>query len=369
MKTILLPEALGTEKSVAIEDAIMLKGVNCTAGSKILHNYFSPLTAVVVEKLSDAGYSIAGTVQMDEFGLDRVSADRTETQSGAVESVASEQTHFALGNDLSGKLRRQAPEAGLCYLHPTYGTVSRYGLVAAAASMDQIGVVAKTPDKAFELLSIIAGYDNRDGAMLPDKAYTYIPVDAAKVCVPANLWAGAKTEDKEALAKFSTKFETEQIDLPYFEHYSAVQYILASAEISNNISRFDGIKFGHRAENYRGLHELYTKSRTEGFDLEAKLCAILGCLVLSQDYYKPYYDKAMRLRRMIRDSISFDGYDLMVLPARLEGTPFEQSAVYAAATLAGLPALSFPFEGGVLQLISAQKCEKFLYSAWEVASR
>ena len=431
MKTILRPEAMGTDKSVAVEDSIMLKDVICTAGSGILHNFVSPLTAAVADKLTDAGYVITGTAQMDEFGLDRVTPDRTETQCGAVESVASGEACFALGNDLSGKLRRQAAQAGLCYLHPTYGTVSRYGLIAAAASMDQIGVAAKTPSDAFELLSVIAGHDSRDGAMYPEESNTFsangvMPIGeaginapnvteaesakayntsnsvggvaAAKVYIPANLWEKALPEDKEAMTAFAAKFETEQMMLPYIEHYAAAQCILTSAEISNNISRFDGIKFGLRAENFRGLDELYTKSRTEGFDLEAKLCALLGCLVLSEEYYTPYYDKAMRMRRLIRDTLLrllrsdnlssdnlssdnqisdrvvsgnqfLNGYNLLLLPARLNGTPFQQSAVYAPATLAGLPALSFPYEGGILQLIAAPKGESKLRCAWEVASR
>ena len=404
MKATLRCEALGTEKSVAVEDGIMLKSVICTAGSEILNNFTSPLTATVADKLADAGYAIAGTVQMDEFWLDRVTSDKEEIKSGAVEAVAAGETSFALGNDLSGKLRRQAAQADLCYLHPTYGTVSRFGLVAAAASMDQIGVVAKTPDKAFELLGVIAGHDNRDGAMFPETSYTYSPTGEGKILVPDKLWEKAPQEDRTAMAAFVAKLgvqsgfesytkpnsdlESGRVCLPYFEHYAAVQYILACAEISNNISRFDGIKFGHRAENFRGLDELYSKSRTEGFALEAKLCALLGCLVLSEEYYTPYYDKSMRMRRLIRDSLLhllrsenprsdssknsdklLGGYNLMLLPARLEGTPFEQSAVYAAATLAGLPALSFSYEGGILQLIAAPKCENTLYSAWEVASR
>jgi aspartyl-tRNA(Asn)/glutamyl-tRNA(Gln) amidotransferase subunit A len=233
-----------------------------------------------------------------------------------------------LCNDVFGHVRVQAAKQGLCYIRPAYGTVSRYGLIPTASSMDQIGVVCGNPAEGYDILSQIAGVDEKDGAMRPDNSLSYTNKSGVITAAVPEDAGGSITEVYQRLG-------AEKVKLPHYELYSSVHAILAYAELSNNISRYDGLKFGHRAAEYRGLEELYTKSRTEGFGLEAKLAAIVGGLVLSTEYYEKYYVRAMRLRRVIRDSARqvLGKYGVIVLPA---GNPL--------AALAGLPSLT---AGGV----------------------
>ena len=327
--------------SVVLEDSIMQKGKPCTAGSNMLSNFSSPFDATVVTKLKDAKVQILGKTVMNEFGVAQMDSEK-EPLAGAVSAVASDYCDAALCNDYFGTVKRQAACNGLYYIQPTYGTVSRFGLIAAAASMDQIGIVCKTLKTGFEILSIIAGHDEKDGAMFPEKEYTYTPSEEAIVM-------------------------GENIELPYFETYGQVHYILSCAELSNNINRFDGIKFGYRSPNFRTLNDLYLNSRTEGFDIDVKLAAIMGSMVLSKDQYLPYYDKAMRIRRLIQESLSFDSYNVLAMPA-VSGEVLTQNAHMALPVLAGLPSLTMPYKEGVIQFIVKAKGENILYAAGEVAN-
>ena len=345
----------------AIEDSIMQKGEPVTAGSKILEGFVSPITATVVDKLLSGGFKIAGRTTMDEFGIPALFDGNPDAVSGAVAAVADGKAEFALCNDLFGTYRRQAAEAGLCYIHPTYGTVSRFGLIPMASSMDQIGVVCRDMAKGFELLSLIAGKDEGDGAMFPEKTYDYSGGRTdITVGIPDFL------RDNEAVRPLAGKFVSADIGLKYFDVCRQVMYILACAEISNNINRYDGIKFGFRAPGYKGVDDLYVKTRTEGFGPETKLAAIMGSMVLSQAQYEPYYEKAMKLRRLIRDSLKFDKYDVIALPCEISGDSYENLSLYALAALAGLPSISFEYEGRGIQLIAGAKNENLLKSAWEV---
>lgn len=296
----------------------MQKGKPATAGSKMLADFISPIDATVAERLESAGIDITGRARMDEFGL-RGLLSGSECQSlnaqdgaltGAVDvfeamgSLTGGKPDLIFCNDFNGSLSHAAAAQGVYYIHPTYGTVSRYGLIPAVSSMDQIGVACRTPENGFRALRIIAGYDPKDGAMIPEKV--------TGKNVPANLIC-------------ETGFES-----GYSGLYAQVTQILSCAELSNNISRYDGIKYGYRAKEYNSLQELYTKSRTEAFGPELKLAAILGTMVLSQENYKRYYDKAMRMRRVIKESLDFDNYDVIVTQCPL------------LSRLCGLPSLTTP---------------------------
>ena len=325
------------ERTVVLEDCIMQSGKNATAGSGILKKFVSPFDATVVTRLISAGYTIADRVSMDEFGIGDITDDFGVSE--AVAAVAEGRADFALCNDIFGKQRCQAAESGLYYLHPTYGTVSRFGLIPAAASMDQIGIVCRDLRAGFELLSTIAGNDPNDGAMFPETSYTY-----------------AASEKKVRLGS---------PEIAYFDVGAQVLCILAYAELSSNLTRYDGVKFGYRASGYKSIDELYVRTRTEGFGFWAKFASIMGSMVLSADFYAPLYEKAMKIRRLIADSLRFDEYDVILLPTDTGSSPYADLALYALAPLAGLPSLTFSHEGRGVQLIAAAKNEGALLSAWE----
>ena len=354
--------------TVALEDSIMQQGRPDTAGSKMLQNFISPLDATAVTRLLDNGYVISGKTAMDEFGISGIAADGPDETAGAVKAVAEGAAAYALCNDVFGKYRRQAAEHGVCYIHPTYGTVSRYGLIPLASSMDQIGVVCKNPADGFKLLSIIAGNDAKDGAMFPEKHYSYAKKDKKiTVNVPNCVVNRAEKGAKESIFDFAEHFRSTNIELDYFDVYKQVFYILNCAEFSNNISRYDGIKFGYRAEDYKNVNDLYVKTRTEAFGPDVKLAAIMGCMVLSHEQYAPYYEKAMKIRRLIKESLRFGEYDVIASPTAISGGPYENLSLYALATLAGLPSVSFSYKGQGIQLIADVKDENALITAWEGA--
>jgi aspartyl-tRNA(Asn)/glutamyl-tRNA(Gln) amidotransferase subunit A len=298
---------------IYIDDSIMRKGCPATAGSKSLQNFIAPFDATVVARLNEKTES----VKLPEFGLGECGELRGPPM---------------LCNDVFGNVRCRAVKQGLCCIRPTYGTVSRFGLIPTAASMDQIGIVCENPQEGFSLLSVIAGHDENDGAMFPEKKYSY------------------RSEERE-IKRGLPPSES------FFDLSRQILKILAYAEISGNISRYDGIKFGYLASNYKNLEDLYTKTRTEAFGPETKLAAVMGCLILSQDYYLKYYDKAMKIRRLIKESLRFDQYDVISIPL---DDPL--------AALAGLPSLSFSHKGGAVQLVADVKKENLLLTAWEAFS-
>ncbi|MCL2200933.1 MAG: amidase family protein [Oscillospiraceae bacterium] len=338
-------------KRAVVDDSIMIKGSPAAAGSKIFGNFISPVEAEAVRKLKAAGIVIAGRTLMNEFGTNGLfelknskyglenSLERLEiVNSGAVAAVAENAADFALCNDYTGAVSLEAAEHGLYYIHPTYGTVSRYGLIPSVQSMDQIGVVCRSPSEGFQILEIISGHDPKDGAMIdPDCAsgrqeMENVRLDGAdiKIGIPSNIENGLwESATAVSLLGFAPGVETVDTELKHFEYCNPVMQILCCAELSNNISRYDGIKFGYRAEGYGDLRELYTKTRS-AFGPHVKLAAMAGALVLSHDNYLKFYDKAMRVRRLIRDSLEFNKYDAIVVP-----TP-------GIARLCGIPAVTMP---------------------------
>jgi aspartyl-tRNA(Asn)/glutamyl-tRNA(Gln) amidotransferase subunit A len=307
---------------VYVDDSIMQKGKTASAGSKYLENFTAPFDATVITRLGED----TERVVLGEFGL--------EAPAKALQAPM-------LVNDVFGFIRKAAANQGLCYIRPTYGTVSLFGLIPTASSMDQIGVVCESLDQGFDILARIAGKDENDGAMFPEASYNYAKKEGSiRFAIP-----GGMTIPE------ADKFGALMVALPYLDVCDQVLTILAYSEISNNISRYDGVKFGYRAENYNGLNDMYVKSRSEGFGLPAKLAAVRGSMLLSEGYYEKYYVKAMKIRRLIKESIRFDEYDVLVLPA---GSP--------VAVLAGLPSVTF---GGV-ELVANVCCEGTLCAAWEV---
>jgi len=334
---------------VFLEDCIMQEGIEATAGSKMLRGFESPFNATVVERLLEKGHTIAGRVAMDEFGIVPVTGSNIADEAIKVATDGA----CVLCNDALGKYRRIVA-AGMtedsCYIHPTYGTVSRHGLIPTVSSMDQIGVLCKDVEEGFALLDHIAGHDPKDGAMFPDDtgfiANSSAPVPKTiRVGIPGSFMGNMSFG----------RFRAIPMQLVHSDVYQQVMYILTCAEISNNISRYDGIKFGHRAEEFKGVNELYVKSRMEGFGLDTKMVAIMGAMVLSQDFYTPYYEKAMKIRRLIKESLLFDTYDIILLHPGME----------PIAPLAGLPSVSFSSGGQGIQLIANVGQENLLLSAWK----
>jgi aspartyl-tRNA(Asn)/glutamyl-tRNA(Gln) amidotransferase subunit A len=337
---------VAADMKIFVEDTIMQKGEPVTAGSKILEGFVSPITATVVERVLASGFVIAGRAKPTEFGLGKMA------ENGGILAFDDlvESCDFLLGNDLFGNYRKYAAENDLCYIHPTYGTVSRFGLVPVVQSMDAIGVLCKDVPSGLSLLSKIAGKDEKDGAMITEVGGQRAE-GGEKIRV--GVVSGVGDFDMPA------SLEKVQVELPYFSAYEQVMTILSTAEISNNISRYDGIKFGYRASDFRGVEDLYVKTRSSGFGMEAKFAAIMGSIVLSQDYYENYYDKAMRVRRLIKESVKFDTYDVLALPCDISST-------YLAG-LAGLPACSFAVNGAGVHFVAASQNEQIFEKIWEVS--
>jgi len=332
----------------------MQKGAPIVSVSKILHGFKPLITATVAEKLLENNYQIVGRKKIDDFGIIFFSENESSEVLQCVENC---EANFALCSDVFGNYRTNAPKKNCAYIRPTYGTVSRYGLIPVASSMDQIGVLCRNIADGFELLAKISGKDSKDGAMQTNEFSNKISekdahdtskkicnVDTKKIRV-----AVCEKNSNDAVLSFAKKFEKINIELKFSNVCEQVLQILTCAEFSANISRYDGIKFGNRAENFRGIDELYKKTRAEGFGLGAKTAAILGGFVLSQNNYELYYEKAMKIRRLIKESIVFDKYDVIALPCENN-----------LAVLAGLPSISFSYENCGIQLIANANCEQHL---------
>jgi aspartyl-tRNA(Asn)/glutamyl-tRNA(Gln) amidotransferase subunit A len=234
--------------------------------------------------------------------------------------------------------------------------------------MDQIGVVCQNIRDGFQLLSVIAGNDPKDGAMFPEASYEYKSTGKdIKIGVPASVIAKADENTQKSIYGLIGKFNSAVMDLEYFDVYKQAMYILASAEISGNMTRYDGVKFGYRSPHYKGVDDMYIRTRTEAFGLDTKLASIMGSMALSQAYYGPYYEKAMRIRRLIKEALRFDEYDVIILPTTISGSPYDNLSLFSLAPLAGLPSISFSYQGSGIQLIAGVRNENALLTAWEVA--
>ena len=348
--------------NIAVDDTILVKRTPSTAGSKMLENFKPLFSAEAVERLEASGYSVKGKTHVGEFGLDllgETSYFKGET-AAAARAVASSDVKAALCVDLNGAPRRAAAVTDTCFVKPTYGTVSRYGIIACACSGEQIGVAAKTVAEAKEVLSVIAGHDKKDGTSLPSESYDYSVsfdnVKGMKIALVKELYDAANEDVKAKIDSYKKALEkggavVEEMSLQVINEVQTAWTILMSAETTNNLSRFDGVKYGYRTENYKNIDELYVKSRTEALGFLTKATVIYGSDVLSKGKYDNCYDKALRMRRAAVEKLKevFAKYDAALMPAcssfdlSYKGDAFmkvfEESKFTCLASITGMPAV------------------------------
>ena len=367
---------------IGIKDIICTKGVKTTCASKMLENFVSPYDATVMEKVNAEEMIDLGKLNMDEFAmggsteysyfkktrnpwdLSRVPGG---SSGGSAAAVAANMVPWALGTDTGGSIRQPASLCGVVGLKPTYGLVSRYGVVAFASSLDQVGVFTKDVQDCATLLNVIAGYDEKDTTSVDagQKNYTQSlkrDVKGLKIGVPKEFYGeGINSEVKESLEKAIEKYkemgaEIEEISLDISNYALATYYIIACAEASSNLGRFDGIRYTYRAPEAKTLKEIYKKSRSEAFGAEVKRRIILGTYVLSSGYYDAYYKKAQQVRTLVMNEFNkaFEKYDVIITPTsptvafKLGEKSTNPMEMYLAdictvsVNIAGLPGISIP---------------------------
>ena len=367
---------------IGIKDNICTKGVRTTCSSKMLENFVSPYDATVVNKLNKENIISLGKLNLDEFAMGastEYSAIQTTknpwnlnkvpggSSGGSAATVAADMVPWALGSDTGGSVRQPASLCGVVGLKPTYGLVSRYGLVAFASSLDQIGPITKDVEDAAMLLNIIAGHDEKDSTSVNKEKVDYTKhlkdgVKGLKIGVPKEfLGEGINEEVKKSIqdtAEIYKKLgaEVSECSLDIAEKALAVYYIIACAEASSNLGRFDGIRYGYRTKNYEDLNDIFVNSRSEGFGAEVKRRIILGTYVLSSGYYDAYYKKAQKVRTVIRKDFEklFNEYDVLLTPTSptvaydigtRSNNPLEMylaDLCTVSVNIAGLPGISIP---------------------------
>ena len=371
---------------VAIKDNMCTEGVLTTCSSRILGNFIPTFTAEAVKNLEKAGAVMIGKTNMDEFAM----GSTTETSAygvtrnpwntehvpggssgGSAAAVAAEECFFALGSDTGGSIRQPASFCGVVGMKPTYGTVSRYGLIAYGSSLDQIGPLTKDVTDCATVMEAIASHDTKDStsidraAIEKDTDFTSALIEdvkGMKIGIPRDYFGdGLDSEVKEAVLAAAKALEAkgaivEEFDLSLVEYAIPTYYTIAAAEASSNLERFDGIKYGYRTPEYEGLHNMYKKTRSEGFGPEVKRRIMLGSFVLSSGYYDAYYLKALRVKAMIRKAFddAFSKYDLILGPVAPTTAPklgeslsdplkMYLGDIYTiSVNLAGLPGISVP---------------------------
>ena len=352
--------------NIAVDDTILVKDVVTTAGSRILDGFKPLFSAEAVTRLENKGYVVSGKTNVGEFGLDLVGefsyyAPQEGKLEGSLASlVANGEVEAGLGVDMNGSSRRAAALSGVDFLKPTYGTVSRYGVISCAASGEQVGVYAKDAEKVAEIMGVIAGHDDKDGTSLKNDSYDYSLADVKgkKVAINKYLLDKADDEAKAKVLAFADSLrangvEVTEINCEMPEIANTAWQILMCAETCNNVSRYDGVKFGHRAKEYKNIDELYVNTRTEGFNFLTKAVILYGSDVLSKTRYKDCFDKSLRIRRVVAEGVqkNFEKYDAVLTPvcskASYEaydikdafGKVFEESVFTAVPNLVGVPAL------------------------------
>lgn len=367
---------------VAIKDNMCTKGMLTTCSSKILGNFVPTYTATAVENLEKAGAVIIGKTNMDEFAM----GSTTETSAfgatknpwntehvpggssgGSCTAVASEECSYALGSDTGGSIRQPSSFCGVTGIKPTYGTVSRYGLIAYGSSLDQIGPVAKDVTDVATILETIASHDEKDSTLVKRDDYNFTEalvddVKGLKIGIPKDYFGdGLDKEVKDSILNAVEVLKSkgaivEEFDLSLVEYAIPAYYVIASAEASSNLERFDGVKYGYRTQEYEGLHNMYKKTRSEGFGEEVKRRIMLGSFVLSSGYYDAYYLKALRTKALIKKAFdeAFAKYDVIIAPAAPTTAPKIGSSladpikmylgdIYTiSVNLAGLPGITVP---------------------------
>ena len=399
---------------LALKDNMNLKGSKTTASSKILENFVSPFNATVTEKLLGNLVPIAGMVCLGKLNCDEFAMGSSNENSafkkvhnpwdlkkvpggssgGSAASVSACEATLALGSDTGGSIRLPASFCGIVGMKPTYGRVSRYGLIAFASSLDQIGPFARTVEDAANLLEVISGHDPKDSTSLNLPVEHYAAhlnddIKGMKVGVIKELMAeGLSADVQKAMEKAIEDYkklgaEVVEISLPNLKHSIGIYYILATAECSSNLARFDGVKYGYRTPDAKNLMEMYTKTRAEGFGPEVKRRIMLGTYALSSGYYDAYYKKAQQMRALVTQDFveAFKKVDILISPT-CPNTAFEIGAKSSdplqmyltdiatiSANLAGIPGMSVPAgfdKDGMpigLQILAPQLQESRLFNA------
>ena len=367
---------------IGIKDNINTKGIKTTCSSKMLENFVSPYDATVTERIKEKKMPILGKLNMDEFAMGASTEysyfKKTKnpwdlnkvpggSSGGSAAAVAANMVPWALGSDTGGSIRQPAAFCGVVGLKPTYGLVSRYGLVAFASSLDQIGPITKDVTDCATLLNIISGYDQKDStsANIEKKDYKQgleNGVKGLKIGIPKQYFGdGINEEVKSKVLQMAKEYEKmgaiiEECEIEATEYALATYYIIACAEASSNLGRFDGIRYGYRAEKFNNLKELYKNSRSEGFGDEVKRRIILGTYVLSSGYYDAYYKKAQQVRTLVKQQFGklFEKYDILLTPTSpttafdlgtRSNNPLEMylaDLCTVSINIAGLPAISLP---------------------------
>ena len=367
---------------IGIKDNICTKGVKTTCSSKMLENFVSPYDAAVMEKINHEGMISLGKLNMDEFAMGSSTEHsyfkKTKnpwnlnkvpggSSGGSAAAVAAGMVPWALGSDTGGSIRQPAAYCGIVGLKPTYGLVSRYGLVAFASSLDQIGTLTKDVEDTALLLNVIAGHDPKDTTSANKEKEDYTKslkndVKGLRIGVPKEYFGeGINEEVKQAIQKVIEKYRelgavVEECSLNVAQYALATYYIIACAEASSNLGRFDGIRYGHRTENFENLRDIYRNSRSEGFGPEVKRRIILGTYVLSSGYYDAYYKKAQQVRTLVKNEFArnFEKYDCLLSPTTPNvafdigskvDAPLEMylaDLCTVPINIAGVPAISVP---------------------------
>ena len=394
---------------IGIKDNICTKGIKTTCSSRMLENFISPYDATVVENLKKENMIDLGKLNMDEFAMGGSTEysyfKKTKnpwnlnkvpggSSGGSAAAVAANLVPWALGSDTGGSIRQPASFCGVVGLKPTYGLVSRYGLVAFASSLDQIGPITKDVKDSAMLLNLIAGHDEKDTTSANREKIDYTKclkndVKGLKIGVPKEFFGeGINEEVKDSLEKAIEKYkelgaEVEEFSLDIAKYSLATYYIIACAEASSNLGRFDGIRYTYRTPEFKNLKELYKKSRSEGFGPEVKRRIILGTYVLSSGYYDAYYKKAQQVRTLVMNEFNkaFEKYDVILTPTSptvsfdigsKSNNPLEMylsDICTVSVNIAGLPGISIPCgvnkEGMPIgmQLIGNKFCEETILNA------
>ena len=367
---------------LALKDNMNLIGSKTTASSKILENFVSPYNATVTQKLLDNGIPIVGKANLDEFAMGSSNENSAfkkvhnpwdlnkvpgGSSGGSAASVAACEATLALGSDTGGSIRLPASFCGVVGMKPTYGRVSRYGLIAFASSLDQIGPFSRTVEDSAMLLEVISGHDPHDSTSLDIPVEQFSKhlnddIKGKKIGVISDLMTDAVSEDVRKAVEHAVEVykslgaEVVEVSLPKLKYSIGIYYILATAECSSNLARFDGVRYGHRTANPENLIDLYCKSRAEGFGDEVKRRIMLGTYALSSVYYDAYYKKAQQMRRLVADEFNevFKKVDALISPT-CPNTAFELGArtedplamyltdiATICANLVGIPAMSVP---------------------------
>ncbi len=395
--------------SIAIKDNICTKGIPTTCASKMLENFIPPYDATVMEKLAAQNVIVLGKLNMDEFAM----GSTTETSyfkitrnprnlncvpggssGGSAAAVAANEAPFALGSDTGGSIRQPASFCGVVGMKPTYGSVSRNGLIAFASSLDQIGTLTRDVRDSAVILGVITGHDYRDTTSIPHPTKDFTigiedGISGLRIALPKEYFSeGIAPDVKKAVLDAAKQYEklgahVDEVSLPHMKHALPAYYVISGAEASSNLARFDGVKYGYCAQDCEDIEELYKRTRSEGFGTEVKRRIMLGTFVLSAGYYDAYYKKALQVRTLIMNDLNavFDRFDLILSPVspttayRLgekTGNPLEMylgDIFSVPVNIAGVPALALPCgedQQGLpigMQLIGRAFSEATLYRA------